>query len=673
MLFFSTTSVAALKRGGKHFVLLAIDLAASVAAIAIAILVALPRLGASDNWAAWLVAIPPILASGALIFYFLGLSRRFWRFVSIVDLALIVFAGSLHTLALFFILSATLGIGEAPAAFFLIQCFISVSLMGLARGLRRFGPQAVNLANRLLRGETSGDEPPALIAGAPDAVAFVLRKRELGLIKGFKPVGVLDDGEIDLRRKLHGVPILGGLQALNYVVNERKDRPNAPRTLVIAAAGGDASDAKYISLASRATGLGLNVVRASFSGSSSEAKVELREFDLSELLGRAPIKFDPEIISRTIGDRSIVVTGAGGSIGSELVRQIASFAPRKIVLIEQCEYNLYQIDLEIRQNFPDVVIAPILCDIRDRSQVMSVFLEHQPQMVFHAAALKHVPLVELNPCPAAATNLLGTRNIADAARKHKSIAMIQVSTDKAVNPVGVMGATKRLGELYCQALDLQSERESGATRFLTVRFGNVLGSSGSVVPLFQRQLRERLPLTVTDPEMTRFFMTIHEAVALILQSAHAAIANNTRRGRIFVLDMGEPIKVIDIAHRMIRLSGLEPGVGATIRIIGARPGEKLFEQLFDKNEQQLPSEIPGVFEAEPAATPMAVLDRLLERLSVAIARGDEMAVRQEIFALIGEERAVADGTKPAGGPTGTSPADAEECSSRAMASIMGAQ
>jgi O-antigen biosynthesis protein WbqV len=278
---------------------------------------------------------------------------------------------------------------------------------------------------------------------------------------------------------------------------------------------------------------------------------------------------------------------------------------------------------------------------------MSVFADYRPQLVFHAAALKHVPLVELNPCPAVATNLLGTRNVADAARNCRAVAMIQVSTDKAVNPVGVMGATKRLGELYCQALDLLSEREAAATRFFTVRFGNVLGSSGSVIPLFQKQLRERLPLTVTHPDMTRFFMTIHEAVALILHSAHSALNAEARRGRIFVLDMGEPIKVVDIANRMIRLSGLEPGVDAKVSFIGTRPGEKLFEELFDKNERRLPSGIKGVFEAEPSALSMSALEGLFERLTAAVSRRDDKAIRKEIFAVINEECESDDGTPPA--------------------------
>ncbi len=637
MQFPSKGLTGAIWRGGKHVVLLGIDVAATLAAIGIAAAAEWPRVFQSVSWPHALLATALVTAAAAAIFYFMGLSRRFWRFVSIIDLSLIVASAAAVTMLLSLLLAIALGDLAPNVGFYLVQFFLASGLMSAARGLRRFGPRALALASRLSGAGASPDEPLALIAGSPDAVELVLRKRELGVLKGFRPIGVLEEGELNLRRRIHGVPVVGGLQSLNHVFRQRMNTAAAPKALVIAAGGADASDAKYVSLASRASDLGLTVIRAALTGVEGAARVELKSFDLSELLGRPLVKLDHGKTAVALGNRSIVVTGAGGSIGSELVRQIASFAPRKIVLIEQSEFNLYQIELETRQNFPETEIVPVLCDIRDRNHVMSVFLEHQPQFVFHAAALKHVPLVELNPCPAVATNLIGTRNVADASRKCHAIAMIQVSTDKAVNPIGVMGATKRLGELYCQALDLENCGDPGATRIFTVRFGNVLGSSGSVVPLFQRQLRDRLPLTVTHPDMTRFFMTIHEAVGLVLQTANAAFSRNPRCGRIFVLDMGEPIKVVDIAHRMIKLSGLEPGVDAKVKFIGTRPGEKLFEQLFDKSERRLQSEIAGIFEAEASPVPLATLNEMFARLTAAVAKSDETSVRKEIFALIADE------------------------------------
>jgi O-antigen biosynthesis protein WbqV len=613
--------------------LLGIDVAASIAAILIAFYASVDSAAdiARGFNRAW--TLIPLAASAAFIFYVIGLSTRFWRFVSIIDLSLIFAATVLQTAIAYMLLEVVLGATVLDADFYLLQFLLAATLMSLARGMRRFGPQLLSVANRLSLGASAPRGPLALIAGAPDAVEHVLRQREFGLIDGFDPVGVLDEGDADLRRKLHGVPILGGIGAFNRVVSELRRRGAAPEALVIAATATEAVGADYSSLASRAATLGLKVIRAARSASGG-SRVELKDFDLSELLGRPPVKLDHEALSRTIRGRRVLVTGAGGSIGSELVRQIASYGPGKLVLLELCEFNLYKIDHEIRQDFPDLDVAPILADIRDRAHIKRIFEEQSPEFVFHAAALKHVPLVELNPCAGVATNLLGTQNVADAARAARALAMVQVSTDKAVNPVGVMGATKRLGELYCQALDLKGDGDERATRFFTVRFGNVLGSSGSVVPLFQRQLRDRLPLTVTHKDMTRFFMTIHEAVSLTLHSAHAGLANNAKRGRIFVLDMGAPIRVVDIAHRMIRLSGLEPGTDVEVRFIGTRPGEKLFEELFDKREQQLPSSIAGVFEAEPTALPLETLERAAERLALAIADNDETTVRREIFALI---------------------------------------
>lgn len=633
--------------------LLGIDVAASVIAVIVAVYLAAD--GPSDFTTTidniW--TLMPLAVSAAFIFFVVGLSTRFWRFVSIIDLSLIAAACALQTAVAYTLLETVLGRTVLDGDFYLLQFLLAASLMSLARGARRFGPQLLGIAHKFTREPGASRGPLALIAGAPAAVEYVLRQREFGVVDGFQPVGVLDEGEADLRRKLHGVPILGGLGAFNSVVSDLRKRGAAPEALVIAATATEAVDADYSSLASRATTLGLKVIRASRAAAGG-SKVVLKDFDLSELLGRPPVKLDHAALARTVRGRRVLVTGAGGSIGSELVRQVASYGPGKLVLLELSEFNLYQIDHEIRQNFPDIEVAPILADIRDRAHILRIFAEQTPELVFHAAALKHVPLVEQNPCAGVATNLIGTRNVADAARKTRARAMVQVSTDKAVNPVGVMGATKRLGELYCQALDLLSEHDEGATRFFTVRFGNVLGSSGSVVPLFQRQLRDRLPITVTHKDMTRFFMTIHEAVSLTLHSAHSGLANNTKRGRIFVLDMGEPIRVVDIAHRMIRLSGLEPDVDVEVKFIGTRPGEKLFEELFDKREQRLPSSIAGVFEAEPASLPLATLERAADKLATAIAANDEKAVRREIFALIEVEDEQTP-AKPAIGVIATSP------------------
>ena len=394
--------------------------------------------------------------------------------------------------------------------------------------------------------------------------------------------------------------------------------------------------ASKLRLVTAAETLGLSVLRAPPPTAIGE-QLDLQAIDFADLLGRPQAKLDDSIVLRALKGRRVMVTGAGGTIGSELVRQIAAIGPAELILLECGEFNLYSIELELRENFPHVPCTPLLCSIRQRRNVMAAFERHQPDYVFHAAALKHVPLVETNICAGALTNVLGTRNVADAAQKYGARAMIQISTDKAVNPVGIMGASKRLGELYCQALDLDGVGRPGAPRFMTVRFGNVLGSSGSLIPLFQRQLKRRAPLTVTHPDITRYFMTVHEAVQLVLHSMARAMECDVQRGRIIVLDMGEPVKIIDIARRMIRLSGLEPDRDVPIKIVGLRPGEKLYEELFDEREKRLPSSLPGVFEAEPAAVPVMVLRDAFDALSEAIMAHDEDKVRTLMFGLIEQE------------------------------------
>jgi len=382
--------------------------------------------------------------------------------------------------------------------------------------------------------------------------------------------------------------------------------------------------------------------RPGFAGFAPEAgaSLDFRFLNVADLLGRPQAALDSRAVTSMITGRRVLVTGAGGTIGRELVRQIAEFAPAQLVLLDANEFNLYDVDLEMRESHPQVARIPVLCSIRQRRQLMQVFAEHRPELVFHAAALKHVPLVEMHPAAGIQTNVLGTRNVADAARRHGVLAMVQVSTDKAVNPVGFMGVTKRLGEFYCQALDLAGRGDPGAPRFITVRFGNVLGSSGSLIPLFQRQLSRGGPLTVTHPEIERFFMTVHEAVQLILQSASRGLRDGMCHGRIFVLDMGEPIRVIDIARRMIRLAGLDPEIDVGIDIIGLRPGEKLYEELFDTEEARLPSSIPGVFEAEPRPIPLAALNKAFDALERASEEADDDACLAIATGLLNRKQAL---------------------------------
>ena len=310
------------------------------------------------------------------------------------------------------------------------------------------------------------------------------------------------------------------------------------------------------------------------------------------------------------------------------------------MLVDSGEFNLYSVDHRLAAEFPAVARRAVLADVRDRLAVARLFMQEQPELVFHAAALKHVPMVEANPCEGVRTNVLGTRNVADAARRAGAVAFVQVSTDKAVNPTSVMGASKRLAELYVQALDVSGggpatagERRAAVTRFLTVRFGNVLGSSGSVIPLFERQLAAGGPVTVTHPEIRRYFMTVREAVELVLQASAHGVGGGGR-GRVFVLDMGEPVRIADLARQMVRLAGLEPGRDIAIEFVGLRPGEKLYEELFDAAERRQRAGVPGMFMAASHPLPLAQLRGDLDQLAGAAEAGDRLAVARLLATLL---------------------------------------
>ena len=350
---------------------------------------------------------------------------------------------------------------------------------------------------------------------------------------------------------------------------------------------------------------GLRVQRAPMpTGLTSNAEfdkarpLELKPIAIEDLLNRPQVPLDRDGMARLIQGRRVVVTGAGGTIGGELARQVAAFGPAALILIDNGEFALWQIDLELAESHPGVPRRTLIADIRDAARIRAVFDDVRPELVFHAAALKHVPIVEANPLEGLLTNAAGTRHVADAARAVGTLAMVLISTDKAVNPTSVMGASKRLAEMYCQALDIQTRAAGHGMRCVTVRFGNVLGSTGSVVPLFQRQLARGGPLTVTHPDMQRYFMTVREAVSLVLQASVLRVGEVelplSHDGGIFVLDMGDPVKIVDLARRMIRLAGLRPEKDVEIRFTGLRPGEKLFEELFHGKEPPVPTGHPGL-------------------------------------------------------------------------------
>ncbi|BCP53906.1 capsular polysaccharide biosynthesis protein [Kaistia sp. 32K] len=556
-----------------------------------------------------------------------GLYKRNWKYASILDYLILVratFVASLILMACLFFYSR---LAFVPRSTIAIEVMTLVSFLAATRlCFRQQDLKSLLPSFRSGAVLASDAQVPVLLVGAGDEADLYLRALQRDRTSSYLPVGFLDSASAEDGTMLRGVPVLGTMEDFEAVLADLETRGQRPRHLIFTAPLSSLDAAAAEKLIERADRRGLAVSRLNpvteLRNPRLTNEFELRPIELTDLLERPQIALDTEAMRRFIYGRSVLVTGAGGSIGSELTRQVAALGPSRLFVVDSCEFNLYSIDLELAERFPNLPRAAHLCDVRDPARVNELFGRHRPELVFHAAALKHVPMVELNPCEGALTNVCGTMNVAQAAKRWGALGMVQVSTDKVVNSTSVMGATKRLAELFCQALDLEGMREEGSPRFMTVRFGNVLGSSGSLIPLFKNQLARGGPLTVTHPEMKRFFMTIREAVELTLQASAYGLEKKLGQGEIFVLDMGEPIKIVDIARRMIRLAGYTPDQDVKIQIVGCRPGEKLFEELFDEAERRVTPPVPGVLGAVPTPVPLPVLRHAFGRLRHFAEQGD---------------------------------------------------
>lgn len=621
----------------RSIAVLCLDICAAVFALHLALALRVGYPPAEEMVAGAWLATPVVVAITLAARQALGLRPRLWRYASISDLMLTVeMAAIVAAGTALFLYGAGLA-DRMPRSLPVIHWLVMAMSFASLRVSRR-------LASEFIRGNLfppdHAELPPqhaetALFAGRCDKVELLLRANEHNPLSAVQPLGILSDVDTMAGMRVRGVPVVAVLANLEQVFEKLVAEGRRPDRLIFAEPPERLREAPFLQFVARAEGLGLKLsclpgLEENLSARPTDAG--LRTIDLSQLLERPQTVLDNAIPHRSIAGRRVLVTGAGGSIGRELVRQIAAFDPAELVLLDASEFALYEVDLEIKDKYSSLPRAAVLCSVRQRTQLMKVFERFRPELVFHAAALKHVPLVEQHPCAGVQTNVLGTKNVADAAERYGAQVLVQVSTDKAVNPIGMMGATKRLGELYCQALDIAGSRRANGARFLTVRFGNVLGSSGSLIPLFQKQLAAGVPLTVTHPDIERYFMTVHEAVQLVLQASARAL--KCERGRIFVLDMGEPVKVLDIARRMIRLAGKEPEREVKIEIVGLRPGEKLYEELFNQSEQRLPSSLPRIFEADPDPLPLELLDQAFGRLQLLCQRGDDEAVRAMVFRLI---------------------------------------
>ncbi len=576
----------------------------------------------------------------AVVFNAMGLYRGIWHFASTHDVVAIAKAAALALLVYLPLLFWISRLEDYPRSTVVIQYFLLGLLLAGPRLLYRVWKDGSLLVT--LRREVDRRVPVLLLGSGAAAEAFI-REMERDRSAGYRVVGILDDKETRQGRVLRGVRVLGSLHDLAPVLS-RLLASDQPQRLILADAQPDrAAMAGLLELAAQR---GLSVSRLprltdfQRQGDAAGSGRNLRPIDIEDLLGRPQKVLDRDAVRRLIQGRRVLITGAGGTIGSELTRQVADLEAAEIILFEQGEHALYQIDMELAERWPELPRRALLGDVRQTDRVEAVLAETRPDILLHAAAYKHVPLTEANIEEAVLTNVIGTGLLAQAARRHGVGIMVLISTDKAVNPTNVMGATKRVAEMVAQSLDVERGQDGAATRFVTVRFGNVLGSSGSVVPLFQRQLAQGGPLTVTHPEVTRFFMTTREAVELILQAAALPEGRNNSvgDGRIFVLDMGEPVLIQDLARQMIRLAGLKPDVDIKVVFTGLRPGEKLYEEVLHQAETLVPTAQQGILLAAPRIIDAAELQRALDRLAEAARRRDGALVLALLKELVPEFR-----------------------------------
>jgi len=464
---------------------------------------------------------------------------------------------------------------------------------------------------------------PVLLIGAGDSTEMFVRALARNKNSAYRVVGIVDERENLVGQKIQGVRVEGTLSDIADTLTRIGLKDQRPQRLIVTNERIQKDAMRRLLQISEQEKIAIARM-PSLTDFRDEGgnRTEIKPVAIEDVLGRAQQVLDRASMQGLIKGRKILVTGAGGTIGSELVRQVAAFGPKQICMLDNSEYAIYQISFELSSKYEKINHKAIIADIREKKRIIDIFSKERPDIVFHAAALKHVPIVEDHPREGVLTNILGTQIVADACINFKAKAMVLISTDKAVNPSSIMGATKRIAESWCQALALEQNQVRESTRFVAVRFGNVLGSTGSVVPLFQKQLAHGGPLTVTHRDITRYFMTVSEAVELVLEATVLGTHSDAEAGRIYVLDMGEPIKIIDLAHQMILLSGLRPNKDIEIKFTGLRPGEKLFEEIFHDSEPPSKTEYEGILLAAPRAVKKACLEHLIKTLINAAKESD---------------------------------------------------
>ena len=536
-------------------------------------------------------ALPIMVISYIVMLLSMHLYTRIWRYAGMREMVAVLIATTLG--AGLFYTGMYVFDKSLPRSIYLISWILSTGVIGIGRMVLHY--IAMQYGGKQ---STDADMVNTLIIGAGDAGATIAREIERYHKRSRKVIGFIDDDESKFNRLMGGVRILGNRHDIPSIVKENK-----VKEIIIAMPSVTRNEIRNIMEICSPLKCKVNTLPGMYQLLDDEVLVShLHPVSIEDLLERDEVRLDMDIVEHYIRDKVVLVTGAGGSIGSEICRQIMRVGPKQLLLLGHGENSIYLINQELKNIYKDGPIIPIIADIRDKQQLDQIFTQYNPQVVFHAAAHKHVPLMEIQPMAAVLNNIYGTRNVADVAGRHGVERFVMISTDKAVNPTSVMGATKRVAEKV-----IISMNDTYDTKYITVRFGNVLGSRGSVIPLFKKQIEAGGPVTVTDPEMTRYFMTIPEASQLVLQAGAMG-----KGGEVFLLDMGEPVKIIDLARNMIRLSGLEPDKDIHIKITGLRPGEKKYEELLTSEEGTNRTNHTKIFEA---ALDTVDRDWLIEKIS----------------------------------------------------------
>jgi len=563
-----------------------------------------------------------------LVFFNFKLYKGMWRYTSINDLLNLIKATFVSSTIIILAILYFHRFEGYPRSVFVIDAFLTLIFIGGIRLFIRLFHQTPT-SNLTSMGRISFFQNTReglkrlLIIGAGDAGENILREFHSNPRLKYNVIGFVDDDSKKHGMQIHGVTVLGDMDQLADLVRGHK-----VDELLIAITSATRKEMRQIVGLCKKTELKFRIIPGMGELIDGRLTVKaIRDVAYEDLMGRKPVQLEMEKIGEYLKDKTILVTGAGGSIGSELCRQVARFFPKNVILFDRTENNLYEIDFELHRDFPYLRYSPILGDVLNKGILRRVFLGYRPDVVFHAAAYKHVPIMELTPWEAIFTNVKGTQNLLEVAKEFQLERFVMVSTDKAVRPTNVMGASKRIAELLTQCYNERSD----TTRFMSVRFGNVIGSSGSVVPLFKSQVEKGGPVTVTHPEVTRYFMTIPEAAQLILQTGSMG-----EGGETFVLDMGSPVKILDLARDLIRFSGFEPDEDIEIKFIGLRPGEKLYEELITEGEGVFPTGHEKISVLRKAPCDLNWLKAKIDELTVLAERQDAMGIKTKFKEILPE-------------------------------------